>query len=125
MAKNYRAVINDKYEAKVINNASGVCLFDEQKYDLYYDKIRNATKKIISNCNDIINAMDKILSDPQTGKAPASYCKRIKQNALKIKLELTENRNNLGVKLDNEFRKQIKSWIAWCKKQDVSKIEKL
>ncbi len=125
MAKNYNATITEKYEAKVSNNANGKCLFDEQKYDLYYDKIKNTIKNLVSNCDNIIKAMDKILNDPQTGKAPATYCKRVKQNAEKIKTELIESRNNLSVKLDGEFKRQIKMWIAWAKKQEVTRVQKL
>ena len=125
MAKNYNFTLDTKYEAKVYNNSNGKCLFDEQNYDLYYDKIKNVIKTVISNCDNIIKAMDKVLNDSSTGKAPATYCKRIKQNAEKIKTELIETRNNLSIKLDNEFKRQIKAWIAWAKKQEDAKIERL
>ncbi len=125
MAKNYNVAISPKYEAKVINNVTGKCLFDEQNYDLYYDKIRTVIKSIVSNCDNIVKAMDKILNDASTGKAPASYCKKVKQNALKIKNELIETRNNLGMQLDNEFKKQIKAWIAWAKNEAASKQGRL
>ena len=125
MAKNYNVELATRYEAKVSNNANGKCLFDEQNYDLYYDKVKSYIKTIVSNCDNIIKAMDKILNDSGTGKAPATYCKRIKQNAEKIKTELIETRNNLSIKLDGEFKRQIKAWIAWAKKQEDAKIERL
>ena len=125
MAKNYNVTLTDKYEAKVINSSSKDCLFDEQKYDLYYDKVKGVTKNIVSNCDNIIKLMDKVLSDSQTGKAPASYCKRVKQNAEKIKAELIESRNNLGVKLDCEFKRQIKAWIAWSKKREKALMQEI
>ena len=117
MAKYYSTKINSRYVAKVMNDPSKDCSLDEQVYDQYYDEIKAIIKTISTNLDNITRAVAKLEDHPKTGKASATYCKKITEESKKIKQELALDRNNLSKKLDAEFKSQIKAWIAWTKKQ--------
>lgn len=117
MAKYYNTKINSRYVATVSNDSKKSCSFDEQTYDEYYDEMKAIIKTISANIDKIIKSVKKIEEHPKSGKASITYAKKIIEDGERIKQELTQSRNNLGVKLDAEFKRQIKAWIAWNKQQ--------
>lgn len=117
MAKYYNATISSSYSAKVTNDANAKCSLDEQNYDQYYDEIKEYTKQIAKNIDDMRKAVNKLYKHQKTGSEPKTHCKTILTKSKKVKEELIQNRNNLSKRLDAEFKRQIKAWIAWAKQQ--------